>query len=232
MWILSTDGRLPEQTFRILPGGVRTIGRATGADFIVDAPLVSRVHCRLTALADGEPRSARPREHQRHLRQRPAGRDGARLASGDRLQVGRVELVALRDRLSIVRAASGGPSNDYRFAQVLQDERIRRPLAADRRVRPVARMHDRVVAQRKQHPGDRPHQDVVVAAGQIGAADRAGKQRVADEQVLPGRALRSNLQADAARTVTRRVVDAHFVVAEVDRAAVVVGRRPEAAAGP
>ena len=44
----------PEQTFRILPGGVRTIGRATGADFIVDAALVSRVHCRLTALPDGE----------------------------------------------------------------------------------------------------------------------------------------------------------------------------------
>ena len=37
----------PEKTFRILPGGVRTLGRATGADFIVDAALVSRVHCRL-----------------------------------------------------------------------------------------------------------------------------------------------------------------------------------------
>ena len=54
MWILRTvaDGE-PEKTFRVMPGGIRTVGRATGADFIVDAPLVSRVHCRLTALADG-----------------------------------------------------------------------------------------------------------------------------------------------------------------------------------
>ena len=43
----------PEKTFRVMPGGIRTVGRATGADFIVDAPLVSRVHCRLTALPDG-----------------------------------------------------------------------------------------------------------------------------------------------------------------------------------
>ena len=55
MWILKTvtEGH-PEKTFRILPGNERTIGRATGADFIVDAALVSRVHCRVTALAGGE----------------------------------------------------------------------------------------------------------------------------------------------------------------------------------
>jgi len=51
MWILRTvtEG-LPEKTFRILPGNERTIGRATGADFIIDAALVSRVHCRVSAL--------------------------------------------------------------------------------------------------------------------------------------------------------------------------------------
>lgn len=48
MWILRTTEGVPEKSFRILPGGVRTIGRATGADFIVDAALVSRLHCRLT----------------------------------------------------------------------------------------------------------------------------------------------------------------------------------------
>ena len=36
-------------TFRILPGSIKTIGRAPRADFIVDAAMVSRVHCRLTA---------------------------------------------------------------------------------------------------------------------------------------------------------------------------------------
>jgi pSer/pThr/pTyr-binding forkhead associated (FHA) protein len=34
--------------FRILPGALKTMGRAARADFIVDAPLVSRLHCRLT----------------------------------------------------------------------------------------------------------------------------------------------------------------------------------------
>ena len=54
MWVLRTvtDG-VPEKTFRILPGSIRTMGRAVGADFIVDVALVSRVHCRFTALPDG-----------------------------------------------------------------------------------------------------------------------------------------------------------------------------------
>ena len=51
MWILKTaEGAEPALTFRILPGGVKTAGRAPGgANFIVDAALVSRVHCRFTA---------------------------------------------------------------------------------------------------------------------------------------------------------------------------------------
>ena len=44
----------PALSFRLLPGDVRTIGRAAGAQFIVDAPLVSRVHCRLTLSPDGD----------------------------------------------------------------------------------------------------------------------------------------------------------------------------------
>ena len=78
MWILRTvtEGQ-PEKTFRILPGNERTIGRATGADFIVDAALVSRVHCRVTALAGGELEITRSRKHERHLRQRRAHRNRA-----------------------------------------------------------------------------------------------------------------------------------------------------------
>lgn len=97
MWILrTTTEEIPERTFRVLPGSVRTIGRAAGADFIVDAALVSRVHCRVTALAGGE------------LEVRDLGStngtfvngnriETATLASGDTLRVGRVELVALQD---------------------------------------------------------------------------------------------------------------------------------------
>ena len=41
MWILKTITQdLPEKTFRILSGGIRTIGRSTGAAFIVGAALV------------------------------------------------------------------------------------------------------------------------------------------------------------------------------------------------
>ena len=98
MWILRTvtDGH-PEQTFRILPGTVKTIGRATGANFIVDAALVSRVHCRLTASADGalELRDLESTNGTYVNGTRIA--EALTLASGDRIQVGRVELIALRD---------------------------------------------------------------------------------------------------------------------------------------
>ena len=97
MWILRTiDEGEPEQTFRILPGGVRTVGRATGADFIVDAPLVSRVHCRLTALADGGLEVLDLDSTNGTFINGERIQTG-RLSSGDRLGVGRVELVALRD---------------------------------------------------------------------------------------------------------------------------------------
>lgn len=97
MWILRTITEdIPERTFRVLTGSVKTIGRAAGADFIVDAALVSRVHCRVTVRGDGQ------------LEIRDLGStngtfvNGARIeattvTSGDKLQVGRVELVALRD---------------------------------------------------------------------------------------------------------------------------------------
>ena len=50
MWLLKTpEGADPAITFRILPGSIKTIGRSSGAEFIVDAALVSRLHCRLTA---------------------------------------------------------------------------------------------------------------------------------------------------------------------------------------
>jgi pSer/pThr/pTyr-binding forkhead associated (FHA) protein len=97
MWILRTITESePEQTFRILAGGVRTIGRATGADFIVDAPLVSRVHCRLTALPGGG-LEVRDLESTNGTFVNDQRIDAAHLNSGDKLRVGRVELLALRD---------------------------------------------------------------------------------------------------------------------------------------
>ena len=53
MWILETnDPSTDSVTFRLPPGSVKTIGRSPGAEFIVEAALVSRLHCQLTATAD------------------------------------------------------------------------------------------------------------------------------------------------------------------------------------
>ena len=95
MWVLRTsEGAEPPFTFRILPGNIKTIGRAPRADFVVDAALVSRVHCRLTAgatelqVVDLESTNGTFVNGERVPR--------ATLKNGDRLGVGRVELVVER----------------------------------------------------------------------------------------------------------------------------------------
>ena len=55
MWTLqSVDPEDAGLTFRMLPGTLKTLGRAPRADFVVDAALVSRVHCRFTLNDTGE----------------------------------------------------------------------------------------------------------------------------------------------------------------------------------
>jgi pSer/pThr/pTyr-binding forkhead associated (FHA) protein len=46
-WILESAD--PALTLRLPSGVVKTVGRTTKADFILEAALVSRVHCRLSA---------------------------------------------------------------------------------------------------------------------------------------------------------------------------------------
>ena len=97
MWTLKTITEdSPRTTFRILTGAIRTIGRSTGADFIVDAALVSRVHCRLTALPGGE-LEVKDLDSTNGTYVNGARVETARLSSGDRLKVGRVEMVATRE---------------------------------------------------------------------------------------------------------------------------------------
>jgi pSer/pThr/pTyr-binding forkhead associated (FHA) protein len=92
MWMLQTsDEADPAFLFRILPGNIKTIGRSTGADFIVDAPLVSRIHCRLTAgTTDLEVRDL---DSTNGTFVNGTRTDRAILKAGDKLGVGRVELV-------------------------------------------------------------------------------------------------------------------------------------------
>ena len=98
MWILKTvtEG-VAERTFRMLPGGVRTLGRSTGADFIVDAALVSRVHCQVTVLQDGA-LELRDLDSTNGTYVNGKRMEHARLSSGDRVQMGRVELVVMEER--------------------------------------------------------------------------------------------------------------------------------------
>src|SRR5580704_11015068 len=92
MWILQSaeagDGPL---TFRLAPGAIKTVGRAPRADFVVDAALVSRLHCRLTAAADELEVEDLSSTNGTYVNDKPITR--AQIVSGDRLRVGRVELM-------------------------------------------------------------------------------------------------------------------------------------------
>ena len=96
MWLLKTEeGTAPTLAFRILPGNSKTLGRAPQAEFIVDAALVSRVHCRLTAGAAEIEVVDLDSTNGTFVNGSKVAI--ARLIPGDRIQVGRVELIALKD---------------------------------------------------------------------------------------------------------------------------------------
>jgi pSer/pThr/pTyr-binding forkhead associated (FHA) protein len=96
MWVLKTTNEADASfTFRILPGSIKTMGRSPGAEFIVEAAMVSRLHCRLTAGAtelqvdDLESTNGTFVNGQRVTQ--------ASLKTGDKLGVGRVEWVVTRE---------------------------------------------------------------------------------------------------------------------------------------
>ena len=98
MWTLTTPENLKEIgpfTFRLTPGSVKTLGRATRADFVVDVALVSRFHCRFTVTPDGtleledlDSTNGTFVNDERIKR--------LALKPGDRVRAGRVELLVAR----------------------------------------------------------------------------------------------------------------------------------------
>jgi len=106
MWTLqSVEPGDIELIFRLLPGNLKTMGRAARADFVVDAALVSRVHCRFTLNQTNE------------LELEDLGStngtfvngkkvEKAMLSAGDKLTVGRVHFVVNPD----VNGAGGNPA--------------------------------------------------------------------------------------------------------------------------
>ena len=91
MWILQRSGRGDGPlTFRLMPGATKTVGRAPRADFIVEAALVSRLHCRITAGDEELEVVDLSSTNGTFVNDKRIER--ATLTSGDRLRVGRVEL--------------------------------------------------------------------------------------------------------------------------------------------
>jgi len=90
MWILRSTNEEVERIIRVTPGTPRTVGRGPRADFVVEAALLSRVHCRLlatqTELTVEDLSSTNGTfVNDRRVSQSP-------LQTGDRLKLGRIEL--------------------------------------------------------------------------------------------------------------------------------------------
>src|SRR5262245_24499331 len=91
MWILQSaaDADGDSFTFRLPPGSVKTVGRAPRADFVVEAALVSRIHCRLTATDQALDVVDLDSTNGTYINDQRV-KSGC-IKSGDRLRVGRVE---------------------------------------------------------------------------------------------------------------------------------------------
>lgn len=109
MWILqSVEPDDIELTFRLLPGTLKTMGRAPRADFVVDAALVSRVHCRFTLDQTNQLElEDLGSTNGTFVNGKKVGK--ARLSDGDKLTVGRVLFVVNSD----VNDSGGNPKTTW-----------------------------------------------------------------------------------------------------------------------
>ena len=91
MWtIQSIDPADAGLTFRILPGTIKTMGRAKRSDFIVDNFVLSRAHCRFTLSASNE-LLVEDLDSTNGTFVNGKKVERWKLHSGDRVKVGRVE---------------------------------------------------------------------------------------------------------------------------------------------
>jgi pSer/pThr/pTyr-binding forkhead associated (FHA) protein len=103
MWVLqSAESGEDSWTFRLTEGAVKTVGRAPRADFIVDAALVSRLHCRVTATDRGLEVVDLKSTNGTFVNDKRISK--ASLHVGDRLRVGRIELRLIKAQLSTLGA--------------------------------------------------------------------------------------------------------------------------------
>jgi pSer/pThr/pTyr-binding forkhead associated (FHA) protein len=104
-WILQSTDEAPI-ILRLPTGSIRTIGRTARADFIVDAALISRLHCRLTA------------ERSNQLVVEDLGSTNGTLVNGERVvrQVLREGDVLTVGRVKFTVSGSAGATRDTRAA--------------------------------------------------------------------------------------------------------------------
>lgn len=94
MWVLRSND--PAVVMRLPPGASRTIGRSPRADFVVDSPLLSRVHCRLSAADAGLTVEDLQSTNGTYVNSKRVGQ--APLRDRDRLRLGRLELTVAVER--------------------------------------------------------------------------------------------------------------------------------------
>ena len=90
MWILRSTNEEVERILRVTPGTPRTVGRGPRADFVVEAALLSRVHCRLLATQTELTVEDLSSTNGTFVNDRRVSQSA--LQTGDRLTLGRLEL--------------------------------------------------------------------------------------------------------------------------------------------
>ncbi len=94
MWVLRSND--PAVVMRLPPGTSRTIGRSPRADFVVDSPLLSRVHCRVSAADGGLAVEDLQSTNGTYVNSKRI--EQSQLRDGDRLRLGRLELTVAVER--------------------------------------------------------------------------------------------------------------------------------------
>ena len=132
-----------------------SIGRSRTCDIVLDDPLVSRQHATLSDRCGAVP--PRPRQLQRHLRQRPPAQGGIQLSPGDEVIFGNQTFTLDRHQPGLARhpgrphAVRGGPHHGHQGRQAAARGHVlrARPVQPDR--------GDRAVGRRQVHAARRAH---------------------------------------------------------------------------
>ena len=97
MWTLRSTDEVIRRTFQLMPGAVRTVGRGAAADYTIDAVLMSRLHCRLTATETELTVEDLDSTNGTFVNDQRIGETPSALVGGDRLRLGRLELSVARE---------------------------------------------------------------------------------------------------------------------------------------